>query len=130
MAKSTGTSGTAYYARYKQEKRWESNRLKKLERALKKNPENSEQIKLAMKGIVYRRKTPSTKVWSSSTRRMITLFKKFTGRATLDLVSSNEKVRAEALMFKKTAAKVSLGAQNMSLLYLRAHTKDGTLVWG
>lgn len=132
MAKSSSGGATAYYARYKLEKRWESNRLKKLERALKKNPGNAEQIKLAMKNIVYRRKTPNNKVWSSSTRRLVTLFKKFTGAAPIELTSSNDKVSAEALMRKQGnlfAVHQTYPPGQFGMLYRRAHTSEGLLVW-
>lgn len=43
------------YAAYKASNKWATNRRKKLERALKKNPGNAEQIKAAMANISYRR---------------------------------------------------------------------------
>ena len=67
MNKSTGSGKSAQAARYKVERKWESNRLKKLTRALKKNPENI-QIEEAIKNIAYRRKTPKTPVWSHTSK--------------------------------------------------------------
>lgn len=129
--KSSSKSSEAYYARYKTEKRWEANRLKRLERALKRNPSNQAQIELAMKSLVYRRKTPTTTVWSSSKRRLAVLFKKFTGKAGQDLFSSNEKVSAPALMAHGKAPKVttSTNGYTMGTLAQRAHDGKGNLVW-
>ena len=73
--KRTGASHSGYYASYKAGKRWEKNRLKKLARALKRNPGNEAQINAAMGNLVYRRKTPTTGVWSATTRRVAQLFK-------------------------------------------------------
>lgn len=78
--KSTSKSQEAYYARYKSGKIWERNRERKLRRALKRNPENAEQINKALNNIQYRRKTPTTSYWSSSRRRVAELFKLFTGK--------------------------------------------------
>ena len=130
--KSSSKSAEAYYARYKVEKRWETNRLKKLERALKRNPNNAVQIELAMKGLVYRRKTPATRMWSASKRRTAQVFKRFSGKAQHDLFSSNEKVQSAALMLPGTAVKSAAPANwlSMSSLAARAHDKTGQLVWG
>ena len=131
MAKTSSKGAEAYYARYKTEKRWETNRMKKLMRALKRNPENAAQIELAMKGMVYRRKTPTTRVWSSSKRRTAQLFKQFSGKATVDLFSSNEKLSSAALMLHGNAPKVTFSTNwvVMGSLAARAHTKDGSPVW-
>lgn len=75
-----GKSHESYYSRAKSAKIWETNRLRRLKRALKRNPENTEQIAKAMLNIKYRRKTPTTKVWSATKRRIAELFKKFTGK--------------------------------------------------
>lgn len=79
-AKRVGAAHKAYYANYKAAKKWSSNRLKKLERALKKNPENAEQIKAAMSKVEYRRKTPTVPKWTATTRRVAQLFKTFQGK--------------------------------------------------
>jgi len=131
MAKSSSKGAEAYYARYKTEKRWESNRLKRLERALKRNPENAKQIELAMQGMVYRRKTPNTKVWSSSKRRLAVLFKKFTGSAGADLFSSNEKISTPALMAHGNTSKISVVTNwtAMGTLAQRAHDGKGNFLW-
>lgn len=79
-AKRSGASHKSYYTNYKTSKRWSTNRLKKLERALKRNPENAEQIKKAMANVEYRRKTPIVPKWSATTRRIAELFKLFQGK--------------------------------------------------
>lgn len=129
--KSSSKSAEAYYARYKTEKRWETNRLKRLERALKRDPNNAKQIELAMKGIVYRRKTPTTRVWSAAKRNTAILFKKFSGKASQDLFSSNEKLSSVALIAQGNAPKViaQMSWHSMGLLAVRAKNKDGTPVW-
>lgn len=78
-AKRTGNSFKGYYASYKSGKIWERNRLRKLRRALKRNPENAEQINAAMAGVGYRRGTPKTKVWSATMVKTAALFKAFQG---------------------------------------------------
>lgn len=86
---------------YKQDRRWEKNRKLKLARALKKNPGNAAQINSAV--IVYRRKTPSVRMWSSTKRDTARLFKKVIGRFDTAVFSNNEKTASaalEALTFK------------------------------
>lgn len=83
-------------ASYKSSRRWEANRKRKLERALKEQP-NNEQIKIALKNIVYRRKTPTNREWSASWIRTAQLIKEFTGKFDKAIMSSNPKVAGEAL---------------------------------
>lgn len=86
---------------YKTSRRWETNRKRKLEKTLKAQPTN-EQVKLALQSIVYRRKTPNTRQWSSSWKKTAQLFKQFTGKFDPNIKSSNEKVAAEALRTSRT----------------------------
>lgn len=95
--KSGGASKTGQAAGYKANKTWEKNRLRKLRRALKRSPDNA-QILTAMKGVVYRRKTPTTPQWSASKRRIAQLFKMFCGRVDLAIFSNNEKVSVPATL--------------------------------
>lgn len=91
--KRTGKGHEAGYARYKAGRIWERNRIRKLKRALKKNPGNEEQITKALANITYRRKTPTTKQWSSTRRRIAELFKKVTGQvpnAAINAVAIDE----------------------------------------
>jgi len=91
-----GKSAENQSATYKTQKRWESNRRKKLERQLKLQP-NNEQVKKAMSNIYYRRKTPKVREWSASTIRMAKIVKLFTGRFDRDILSSNKDVASLAI---------------------------------
>lgn len=83
---------------YKTSGRIASNRKRRLERALKRNPEN-EQIRIALKGgLGQRRQTPKVEVWSHSEIRMAQLFKEVQGNFNMDILSRNEKLSAPALM--------------------------------
>lgn len=99
MAKTASKSKTAYLSAYKANNRWATNRRKKLERQLKLQPNNM-QVKAALDalgGQKYRRKTPTTPVWSSGNIRIAKLFKEFVGHVHKDLFSSNPKLREAAL---------------------------------
>lgn len=80
---------------YKATSRWKANRKRKLEKLLKQHP-NNKQIELALQSMVYRRKTPNSRVWSASMIREAKLFKEFAGYVNRDIFSSNEKLRGEA----------------------------------
>lgn len=83
---------------YKTSGRIASNRRRRLERALKRNPENA-QIKVALTGgLGQRRQTPKAEVWSHSDIRMAKLFKEVQGSFNMDILSRNEKLSAPALM--------------------------------
>jgi hypothetical protein len=69
-------SQEAYYSKYKT--LYPENRKRKLQRVLKAQPDN-EQVKMALKDIHYRRKTPNSAVWSSSSRRMAQMLRDWTG---------------------------------------------------
>lgn len=94
--KSRSKTAENYSAQYKSSKRWESNRLRRLARTLKEQPEN-EQVKAAMKGMVYRRKTPNTREWSASWIAIAKLFKMFCGKFDRNIMSSNDKTAQEAM---------------------------------
>ena len=98
MAKSkrTGKSHASGYARYKTAKQEQLNRLRKLNRAAKEQP-NNEQIPLAIKNIAHRRNVPKAPAWSSSTRKIAQLVKAFTGKFSRDYFSTDPKVHASAL---------------------------------
>lgn len=120
----------AYSALYKSSTRWATNRKIKLTRVLKQQP-NNEQIKDALANIKYRRHTPNTKtVWSHGNIRLAKLFKEFTGRASVDLFSSNPKVQAAALTYRPDWEKWKAieGKVNFSL-GARAHDSKGNLIW-
>lgn len=96
MANKTSKGQEGYYASYKASNKQAKNRKIKLERQLKKQP-NNEQVALALKNIMYRRKTPTTSVWSHSMIRQAKLIKEFTGYFNPNIFNSNPKVAAEAL---------------------------------
>lgn len=81
---------------YKTNRKWEKNRKLKLERALKAQP-NNEQIKSALKQMVYRRKTPVTRPWSASWVRAAKIIKEFSGRFDPAIMSSNADIARSAL---------------------------------
>lgn len=84
------------FAQYKANRTWEKNRKAKLERTLKAQP-NNEQVKNALKSIVYRRKTPNTRVWSAYWVRTAKLFKLFEGRFDPNIMSANQELVRAAL---------------------------------
>jgi hypothetical protein len=130
MASSGSKAKQAYAALYKSSTRWATNRKIKLTRVLKQQP-NNEQVKDALANIKYRRHTPNGKtVWSHSNIRLAKLFKEFTGRASVDLFSSNPKVQASALAYRPDTDKWKIieGKVNFSL-GARAHDSKGNLIW-
>lgn len=131
MAKTSSKSKTAYYAQYKSASKWAANRKRKLERQLKLQPGNAEQINAAIGKISYRRGTPKNPMWSHGARRIAGLFKEFSGHASVDLFSSNPKVQAQALQRFDAERKfhnLPEGKVSFSLA-ARAHDKQGKLVW-
>jgi hypothetical protein len=94
--KSKSKTAENYSALYKSSNRQASNRKRKLERQLKLQP-NNEQVKLALKNIGYRRRTPTTPTWSASWIRVAKLFKEFGGRFDRDIMSANADVARAAL---------------------------------
>lgn len=84
------------FAQYKANRTWEKNRKAKLERTLKKQP-NNEQVQNALKSIVYRRKTPTTRMWSASWIRTAKIFKLFEGRFNPNIMSANPELVRQAL---------------------------------
>lgn len=121
MANKSRSKGAEQQASsYKANKRWETNRKARLERTIKAQP-NNEQAKLALKGMVYRRKTPTTRVWSASWIRVAKIFKEFTGRFDPAIMSSNPEVAKAALARPgpKTANYVPLPAKDMFTLGTR-----------
>lgn len=81
---------------YKANRRWETNRKRRLERALKTQP-NNEQIKTALKQMVYRRKTPVNRIWSASWIQAAKVIKLFTGKFDPACMSSNQDAARAAL---------------------------------
>lgn len=96
MAKTTSKSKQSYYSNYKASSRWKTNRLRKLNKLLKTQPNNLD-IKRAIDSIVYRRKAPTTSIWSHSNIRMAKLIKEFSGKCPHGIFSSNPKTASEYL---------------------------------
>ncbi len=106
----------AYYSNYKAQSRWKANRLKKLERELKRNPANAAQIEEAMANVAYRRKTPSNPVWSKSMIATAKILKEFSGSAPIACFSSNKKVANDAIAaLHRTHDKLPEGKVDFSL---------------
>lgn len=122
--KSGGASKVGQAAGYKANRVWEKNRLRKLRRALKRSPDNP-QILEAMKGVVYRRKTPTVRSWSKTKIQIARLYKVFSGHVDMTIFNNQEKVAAGAQLghrmkwdFKAPAA----NEKTMFSLGVRAHT--------
>lgn len=131
MAKTASKSKQAYFTQYKSSSRWAANRKRKLERQLKLQPGNAEQIKSAIGRISYRRGTPKAPQWSHNAIRIAKLFKYFTGQAPIALFSSNPKLQAAALQYHNPSRvfdNLPEGKVSFSLA-ARAHDKQGKLVW-
>jgi hypothetical protein len=78
------------YKAYQASGRMMANRKKKLERALKRNPENT-QIETALKTIGYRRKTPKTSVWSKQSKAWAKMQKDFAKPSAVVIPKVSEK---------------------------------------
>lgn len=128
----TKSSNKAASTPAKPASRYSINRKRRLERTLKKQP-NNEQVKLALSDDrPPSRKTPKNPYWSHSMIREAKLFKEFTGRVDLNIFSSTESVRGNARLHSTRSdwsqVKVPEGKVNFSFA-ARAHDKFGTLVW-
>lgn len=97
MAVKTSKSQEGYYAKYKANKTWEANRKRRLERMLKVQP-NNEQIKAALKGMVYRRKTPGDNTWTATEKRIAQVFRKWNGLFDRAMFHPDPKVSQAALL--------------------------------
>jgi CHASE3 domain sensor protein len=96
MAIKTSKGREAYYSNYKAQNKQAKNRKAKLERLLKKDPDN-EQVREALANVKYRRKTPTNPFWTSSKRKTATILKEFCGYFDPKVLSSNAKVASDAL---------------------------------
>lgn len=126
--KSGGASKTGQAASYKANKTWEKNRLRKLRRALKDHP-NNEQIVTALKGVVYRRKTPTVRTWSKTKINIARLYKAFSGHVDLMIFNNQEKVAAAAQLshrMKWDYKPPAVNEKTMFSLGVRAHTGGKT----
>ena len=74
----------------------EANRMKRLARTLKKQPNNL-QVVAAMKTTRIHRKTPTNPVWTASWRRIAQLMRSVTGRFDPNCMSSNAELARTAM---------------------------------
>ena len=115
MAQSSrGKSAVNNSALYKTSKRWETNRRRKLEKQLKLQP-NNEKVKLALKDIHYRRKSPKSREWSHSWIAIAKLFKLFGGRFDRSIMGSNKDSASVALQKQSPKAALVEGSPRTSM---------------
>lgn len=131
--KRSSASDKAQHASYKTEMRWAKNRKIKLERALKKNPQNLE-IAAAIKNVSYRRATPTTKEWSHSNKAFAQVVKNFCGKCDKNIFSGNKDLIAgawagiNAKMRSRINTNTHSRKEHIFSIKNRAHNK-GELVW-
>lgn len=97
MATKSSKTAENRFAQYKANKTWEKNRKARLERTIRNQP-NNEQAKAALKGMVYRRKTPGPHTWSASEKRAAQLYRSIAGTFSRDIFHSDPKVSQPALL--------------------------------
>lgn len=108
MAKTRSKHQGDLYKQYANELRWSKNRKRKLNRALKAQPNNL-QIVEALKNIKYRRKTPGTSVLTNQKKHLVQLL-------------SDARKGSNPFPDK-------LNPKKMFSLAERAHTKQGEQPW-
>lgn len=110
--------------------KFSENRKKRLERTLKKQP-NNEQVKLALTETrSWARKKPNTPYWSHTMIKEAQLFKEFTGKMDLTIFSNIESASSNArLHMHSDPSNKAPEGKVLFTLAARAHSK-GTLVWG
>lgn len=130
MANKTSKGQENYYARYKAQNTWMKNRKLRLEKILAKNPDN-EQVQEALKNLKYRRKKPTTPVWTSSKRKIAQILKEFTGNFDPEILSSNPIQAGNALQRLKSNSpdipknvKQSVQAQHMFSIQARMNIRQ------
>ena len=125
MANKSGAGRDSQLTNYKNNKTWERNRTRRLTKLLTLQPNNS-QIGEALKNIRYRRKTPTTPVWSSSRKYEAYLYKYFSGSVNLEIFSKNEKAAISAQLghrMKWDFKPLPFSEKSMFALGTRAHTR-------
>ena len=138
MANKQSKSREAYFARYQQAGKYASNRKAKLERTMRKQPNNT-QIPLALKNVAsYRRKDPKESYWSHQMIEIAKIYKAFVG--VFDKGLFNQKLEDQEAarrvrnpnLFPEPAKDTS-GQQKKRIsefsLAARAHDSRGNLVW-
>jgi len=107
----------------------ESNRMKRLLRTQKAQPNNL-QVQAALKTTRMHRKTPVNPVWSASWRAAAQVFKLFNGSFNPAIMSSNPEVARNALA-KLSAHIVALKAPTVpaNAFSMEARIKGGAASW-
>lgn len=132
--KRTSASDKSHHMTYKTQQIWAKNRKRKLERALKKNPENL-QIVAALKNITYRRGTPKAPHWSASNIAMAQLVKKFAGFCDKNIFHANKDLKIAAFTHiaskrpARTATSTISHTKGMYAIKARAHSRSGEMTW-
>lgn len=107
----------------------ESNRLARLLRTQKKQP-NNKQIDAALKTTRMHRKTPVNPVWSASWRSTAQLFKMFGGRFDPAIMSSNVEAARNAMSRQSVYASITKAPQYPNDAFtLGARIKGGAASW-
>lgn len=127
--KARSKSAEAQASIYKTSKREETNRRLRLERELKRNPNNSAQILAAIVNIGHRRSKPKSPFWNATRRAMAILFKEAKGKVHLDIFSNNEKAASSALLlagpYSSCRTYPTMSEKDMFSLKTRARTTVG-----
>jgi len=132
-AKRGGKSYTSQYASYTSGKREASNRLAKLTKLAKENPNNL-QIVAAMRDIHHRRNKPKAPHWSHQTIALAKVVKYFTGKFDKGWLSIDPLLHAAATRVRNEKAfsqyKAPEGSPHLMFnMKERAHTKEGVYAW-
>lgn len=96
MASKSSKSQEGYYSAYKSSNRWKTNRERRLLKLLKTQPNNKD-IPEALANLKYRRRKPTSRMWSKSNIRLAKLLKQFTGSCPHAVFSSNPKIAEPAM---------------------------------
>lgn len=128
-----GGSRESYFASYKTSKKYESNRLAKLMRLAKEQP-NNEQIKKAIDNIRPRRTTPKTEQWTPTQVAIAKLVKYFTGKFDRNWFSPDMETQVAATRARNhNLFKVKPPTESSRLspysIGARAHDGRGNKVW-
>lgn len=113
MAAKSSKSREGYYSAYKASNKWKTNRERRLLKLLKEQPNNKD-IPEALANLKYRRKTPKTRMWSKSSKRLAQLIKQFTGSCPHAIFSSNAKLAESTLL----ALRMRFNPQNLPQGYV------------
>lgn len=132
MSNKAGASKVAQSANYKSNKRWERNRLRRLNKLLLEQPNNL-QVPEAIKNVRWRRGTPTTPFWTHSMIRQASMFKRYVGKFHVEMFNKNDKISGPALLLSGKYSKLKPPSVNEKVMFqlgTRAHDSWGRMVWG